>query len=135
MPITKNDDPFKGVGDQPGMEKVREFLQKARAHKESVDRMDPNFRIFEGCSFPAHCRDLKWNRNGTLVIPLEVAFRYISLADPMIYSAGVPLAVHIDRYSPTKILREEREREVQVANGSFVHEGEDLETRNSEWLH
>lgn len=110
MPTIKNDDPFAGVGNQPQMEKVREFLEKARAHKSSVDRMDPNFRIFEGASFPAHCRDMKWNRNGTLVIPLEVAFRYIGLADPMIYSTGVPLAVHIERYSPTKILREEKER-------------------------
>lgn len=108
MPRAKSDDPFLETGEaQVSFDKVKEILMKAREHRESVDRMEPDFNVFMGCTFPAHCRDLKWNRNGTLVIPLEVGYRYISLAQNMIYSSGVPLAVSIERYSPRKVLEQQ----------------------------
>jgi hypothetical protein len=116
MARTKNDDPLigdKGDNEPASLDKVRDFLMKAREHKGTIDKMEPNYNVFAGCTFPAHCRDLKWNRNGTLVIPLEVAYRYISLAEPMIYSSGVPLAIHVERYSPTRIMQ----REAQANGG------------------
>lgn len=108
--IDPENDPFNGKNTIPP-KSLQEMLKAAGAHKKSVDKMDPNFNVFEPCSFPAHCRDLRWNRNGTLVIPLEVGFRYISLANNMIYSSGVPLAVHIERFNPMKFM------EMQEAQG------------------
>lgn len=81
-------------------EAARKLATRERA-KQRVSQHDRALRKFTNAQFVAHATDnIKFNKNGDMLITLQVPFQFKHLAMPLTDAFGIPLSIDVQIWQP-----------------------------------
>lgn len=78
------------------MSERKRQVQRVTRQSEVVDQ-------FDHCQFVAHVTDnIKFNRNGDMMVMIQVPYQFKHLAMPLTDSFGIPLSFDVEIWVPYK---------------------------------
>jgi len=69
--------------------------------EQFVRDQDRRIRKFEHTQFVAHISDrISFNKNGDMMIQIQVPFQFKHLAEPLTDAFGIPLSIDVEVWAP-----------------------------------
>src|SRR5204863_2489739 len=85
-------------------------LARRERQRQSVNTHDRVVRKFEHTQFVAHISDrISYNRNGDMIVTIQVPYQFKHLATPLTDAFGIPLSFDVEVWQPYKDRQDENE--------------------------
>lgn len=97
-----------GVRGRVDLDEAEELATRPR-QDQHVREQDRRVRTFDHTQFVAHISDrISFNKNGDMMIQLQIPYQFKHLAEPLTDAFGIPLSFDVEVWAPFK---EAKERE------------------------
>lgn len=95
-----NDRTPSGVRERVDLDEAEELAVRSR-QKQHVREQDRRVRTFEHTQFVAHISDrISFNKNGDMLIQLQIPYQFKHLAEPLTDAFGLPLSFDVEVWAP-----------------------------------
>lgn len=95
-----NDRTPAGLRDRVDYEEAEELARRPR-QEQHVREQDRRVRTFDHTQFVAHISDrISFNKNGDMMIQLQIPFQFKHLAEPLTDAFGIPLSFDVEVWAP-----------------------------------
>jgi len=91
-----------GLRDRVDLQDARQSAYRPR-HTQHVTHQSEVVENFDHCQFVAHITDnIKFNRNGDMMVTMQVPYQFKHLAMPLTDAFGIPLSFDVEIWVPYK---------------------------------
>jgi hypothetical protein len=95
-----------GIRDGVDQDEAEQLASRPR-QEQHVREQDRRVRTFEHTQFVAHISDrISFNKNGDMMIQLQIPYQFKHLAEPLTDAFGLPLSFDVEVWAPFKEARD-----------------------------
>lgn len=95
-----NDRTPSGIRERVDLDEAEELARRPR-QEQHVREQDRRVRTFDHTQFVAHISDrISFNKNGDMMIQLQIPFQFKHLAEPLTDAFGIPLSFDVEVWAP-----------------------------------